>query len=202
VVNSAGKLRYMSGGTINVPITFRGPNGAAKASRWRLMKFLSWYDYLSNHDGRREDAIDWQSLGAVQRALHGVIRQEVLELGGRASRVIVGGKSQGCCTALDAMLTFPQALAGFVGIVGHLLSCTPVEQGGPQAAVPLHFFHEPEDNIMRWDWVQHGERRLREAGYRVLSRHRPDPEQHGHFVEGVEGAWMRSALRSICGPQR
>lgn len=170
------------------------------APRWRLAKFLSWYDYLSNYDGRREDAIDWQSLGAIQRALHSIIRHEIRELGGRASRVIVGGKSQGCCTALDATLTYPQALGGFVGVVGHLLSCTPVEPEGPQAATPLHFFHEPEDTMMRWEWVQRGERRLREAGYRVSARRRPDPEGHGHFVEGVEGAWIRSALRSICSP--
>lgn len=29
IVNSAGKLYYMSGGTVNCPVTFRGPNGAA-----------------------------------------------------------------------------------------------------------------------------------------------------------------------------
>jgi len=44
VVNSAGKLRYMSGGTINVPITFRGPNGAAKAvAAQHSQDFASWY---------------------------------------------------------------------------------------------------------------------------------------------------------------
>mmetsp|Transcript_57676 Transcript_57676/g.185324 ORF Transcript_57676/g.185324 Transcript_57676/m.185324 type:complete len:525 (-) Transcript_57676:265-1839(-) len=169
--------------------------------RWRLVKFLSWYDYLSNHDGRREDAIDWHSLGPIQRALHSIIRQEARELGGRPDRVIVGGKSQGCCTALDAALTYPQPLGGFVGVVGHLLSCTPVEPEGPQRATPLHFFHEPSDTIMLWDWVQHGEQRLRDAGYRVHARHLPDPEHQGHFVEGVEGAWIRSALRSICAPR-
>lgn len=172
------------------------------APQWKLAKFRAWYDYLSNHDGRREDAIDWHSLGAIQRALHGIIQHEMRELGGRASRVIVGGKSQGCCTALDATLTFPQALGGFVGIVGHLLSCTPVEPGGPQASTPLHFFHEPEDTIMRWHWVQQGQQRLREAGYHVYARRQPDPEKHGHFVEGVEGAWIRSALRSICAGRR
>ena len=29
IVNSAAKSLYMSGGEINVPIVFRGPNGAA-----------------------------------------------------------------------------------------------------------------------------------------------------------------------------
>ena len=44
IVNSAGKLRYMSGGTINVPITFRGCNGAAKAvAAQHSQDFSSWY---------------------------------------------------------------------------------------------------------------------------------------------------------------
>lgn len=44
IVNSAGKLRYMSGGTINVPITFRGCNGAAKAvGAQHSQDFSSWY---------------------------------------------------------------------------------------------------------------------------------------------------------------
>jgi pyruvate dehydrogenase E1 component beta subunit len=30
VINSAAKTFYMSGGTVNVPIVFRGPNGCAK----------------------------------------------------------------------------------------------------------------------------------------------------------------------------
>lgn len=29
IINSAGKLYYMSGGTVHCPVTFRGPNGAA-----------------------------------------------------------------------------------------------------------------------------------------------------------------------------
>lgn len=44
IVNSAGKLLYMSGGTINVPITFRGTNGAAKAvAAQHSQCFSAWY---------------------------------------------------------------------------------------------------------------------------------------------------------------
>lgn len=44
IVNSAGKLHYMSGGKINVPITFRGCNGAAKAvAAQHSQDFSSWY---------------------------------------------------------------------------------------------------------------------------------------------------------------
>jgi len=44
IVNSAGKLLYMSGGKINVPITFRGTNGAAKAvAAQHSQCFAAWY---------------------------------------------------------------------------------------------------------------------------------------------------------------
>jgi len=44
IVNSAAKLLYMSGGKINVPITFRGTNGAAKAvGAQHSQCFAAWY---------------------------------------------------------------------------------------------------------------------------------------------------------------
>mmetsp|Transcript_78771 Transcript_78771/g.96326 ORF Transcript_78771/g.96326 Transcript_78771/m.96326 type:complete len:416 (+) Transcript_78771:40-1287(+) len=44
IVNSAAKLKYMSGGKINCPITFRGCNGAAKAvAAQHSQCFAAWY---------------------------------------------------------------------------------------------------------------------------------------------------------------
>jgi len=169
-----------------------------KKPKWKLTQFLSWYDYITNFDGQKEDRIDIDSLLAMRRALHHLIRTEVRLLNGRTDRVILGGKSQGCCTALDAALTFPERLGGFVGCVGHLLSSTPVDAESPQIGIPMHFFHEVEDRIMRWPWVQKAENRLKEAGHSVHSRHSKDPEGNGHFIGGVEGRWVRQALQSIC----
>ena len=47
IINSAAKSLYMSGGEINVPIVFRGPNGAAarvaaQHSQW----FISWFSHI------------------------------------------------------------------------------------------------------------------------------------------------------------
>lgn len=165
---------------------------------WNLMKFISWYDYTSNHDGQKEDSIDWQSLFAIRQAIHGIIEKEAARLGGRYDHIILSGKSQGCCTALDSFLTYPKPLGGFIGLVGHLLDCTPVEAAGPQASVPMYFFHEVEDTTVRWRWAQKGEQTLREAGYKVHARHAQDPQKCGHFIGGVEGAFIRSSLRSIC----
>ena len=44
IINSAAKTRYMSGGTIQVPIVFRGPNGAAAGvAAQHSQCFAAWY---------------------------------------------------------------------------------------------------------------------------------------------------------------
>lgn len=172
---------------------------AARTGRkWELKRFNAWFDYLTDHGGKREDKIDQASLAEVREIIHGMIQHEAELLGGRFDRIILGGKSQGCCTALDALLRFPKQLGGFVGVVGHLLSCTPLSKESPQHSVPLHFFHEPQDEVMQWSWVKPGLQKLRASGYRVHSRRCKDPEDHGHWVDGIEGRWIRSAVTSIC----
>jgi len=47
IVNSAAKTRYMSGGTIAVPITFRGPNGPPGATGAQHSQcFAAWYSNI------------------------------------------------------------------------------------------------------------------------------------------------------------
>jgi pyruvate dehydrogenase E1 component beta subunit len=47
VVNSAAKLRYMSGGQVGVPIVFRGPGGAAlQLGAQHSQAFESWYAHV------------------------------------------------------------------------------------------------------------------------------------------------------------
>ena len=46
IVNTASKTHYMSGGQINVPIVFRGPNGAAsQVAAQHSQDFTSWYSH-------------------------------------------------------------------------------------------------------------------------------------------------------------
>lgn len=47
VVNSAAKMRFMSGGEISVPIVFRGPSGAAlQLAAQHSQAFESWYAHI------------------------------------------------------------------------------------------------------------------------------------------------------------
>ena len=44
IINSAAKTRYMSGGQVNAPIVFRGPNGAAaRVAAQHSQCYASWY---------------------------------------------------------------------------------------------------------------------------------------------------------------
>jgi pyruvate dehydrogenase E1 component beta subunit len=47
IVNSAAKTNYMSGGLVNVPIVFRGPNGAAsRVAAQHSQCYASWYAHV------------------------------------------------------------------------------------------------------------------------------------------------------------
>ncbi|KAJ3177717.1 pyruvate dehydrogenase E1, beta subunit [Geranomyces variabilis] len=47
IVNSAAKTRYMSGGMVNVPIVFRGPNGAAAGvAAQHSQDYAAWYGQI------------------------------------------------------------------------------------------------------------------------------------------------------------
>ena len=47
IINSAAKTLYMSGGEINVPIVFRGPNGAAaRVGTQHIQCFISWFSHI------------------------------------------------------------------------------------------------------------------------------------------------------------
>ena len=47
IINSAAKTLYMSGGQINCPIVFRGPNGAvAQVAAQHSQDFSSWYAHV------------------------------------------------------------------------------------------------------------------------------------------------------------
>src|SRR5919206_2534764 len=47
IINSAAKMRYMSGGQFHIPIVFRGPNGSAfQVSSQHSQALESWYAYF------------------------------------------------------------------------------------------------------------------------------------------------------------
>lgn len=165
---------------------------------WRRIKFNAWFDYLTDKAGTSENHICLESLLSMREKLHSLIRQEVKLAGGDPKRVIIGGASQGCCVAIDAAMTYEEELGGVIGLVGHILGSTPLDPS--KRNMPLHLFHEASDKEMRWTWVKRTVQRLVDEGFRVYSKRESDPSGSGHWIQEIEGSWIRSALRQIiCG---
>jgi len=165
-----------------------------KKLRWRRIKFNSWFDYLTDKAGSGENHIDLDSLLKMRARIHALIRSEIQRVGD-PKRVIIGGASQGCCVALDSAMTYPQELGGVIGLVGHILGSTPLDPS--KRKMPIHLFHEESDREMRWDWVKGTVQRLVSAGYNVSSKRELDPTGNGHWIQEIEGEWIRGALRKI-----
>jgi len=146
----------------------------------------AWYDYLTDFDGVREDKVNMKSLRKTRDRIFQLLHHEIGLLGGDASRVLIGGASQGCCTAMHCALQFPRVLGGFVGIVGHLLSCSPVPEA--KKHMPISLYNGLDDDIMRWSWVRKTFRRLEHAGYSNLTMHR-EPGV-GHDTGPKEREWL------------
>jgi len=127
------------------------------------IKQYAWYDYKTDHEGRQEDQLYAKTLRATRDRIFKILDREVAMLGGDASRVFLGGASQGCCTALHCALTYPKELGGFVGIVGHLLSSTPLPK--KKQRMPIYLYNGKQDQVMRWSWVRETYGRFKEAGY-------------------------------------
>merc|ERR1712048_280473 len=96
----------------------------------------------------------------------GVVDEEA-NIVGDHSHIFLGGSSQGCCAAFDVFARYPLRLGGFIGMVGHPLSLTPL-QNSSQCGVPCWFFNGAEDNYMQLHWVQPALERLKQAGWRQV----------------------------------
>eukprot|EP00933_Yihiella_yeosuensis_P072128 TRINITY_DN80435_c0_g1_i1.p1 TRINITY_DN80435_c0_g1~~TRINITY_DN80435_c0_g1_i1.p1 ORF type:complete len:436 (-),score=57.29 TRINITY_DN80435_c0_g1_i1:287-1594(-) len=161
---------------------------------WRRIKFTAWFDYKTDKGGMAENDICLESLHAMRERLHALIRQEVQRVGD-PKRVIIGGASQGCCVAIDAAMTYPEELGGVIGLVGHVLRSTQLCPS--KKKMPLHLFHETTDREMRWSWVKRTVQRLIDEGFNVISKREKDPSGTGHWIQDIEGDWIRSALKEL-----
>jgi predicted esterase len=80
------------------------------------MRMNSWYDIysLGLHADEDEDGMRASSYKVIQ------LLQHVMDEGIPASRIVLGGFSQGCAMALFTALTCEYKLAGVVGLSGYL----------------------------------------------------------------------------------
>lgn len=134
----------------------------------------AWHDYLTDHGGEGgrpdvEEVIDERHLAECRSRIHRILDDEIALLDGDASRVAIGGQSQGGCTSLDAALTYPRLLGGVFVSFGHLYSVSPA----PAAKRELRIwaFHGAADGTIASSLASRSFSRLLDAGFRMACLH-------------------------------
>lgn len=143
----------------------------------------AWYDILSFDDPpiRAYEP----HIKQVMEIVYGLIQQEKLK-GIPASRIMIGGFSQGGAIALHIGLRFQEVLAGIINLSGYLLFPEQFERERSAAShiTPFLFYHGQNDQIMPYGIGRAGYERLRKA------KHHAEwidyPAQHDVHPEAVD----------------
>ena len=134
-LRAIGDVRYVFPFAPVRPVTINGG-----------MSMPAWYDILGADLVRREDETSLRESAADLQAL---IDREVAR-GIPASRIVLGGFSQGCAMTLLAGLRAPQRLAGLLGMSGYLplAATTAAERSDANRGVPIFLAHGRMDPVV------------------------------------------------------
>jgi len=129
------------------PVRFVFPHGPTRPvtiNGGHVMR--AWYDILGTDIARREDEA---GLRASQALVEALIAQERAR-GIPASRIVLGGFSQGCAMTLMAGLRHSERLAGLLGMSGYLplADTTAAERNAANAGVPIFLAHGRSDPVI------------------------------------------------------
>jgi phospholipase/carboxylesterase len=104
------------------------------------MRMRAWYDIASLEFTPRGE--DEAGLRASLAEVQALVDREVAD-GVPASRIVLGGFSQGCAMALLTALRAPQRLAGVLGMSGYLplAGSTAAERSAASAGLPIFLGH-------------------------------------------------------------
>ena len=147
-------------------------------------KVHSWYDFKYGNCDRADDEPDIETLENSCSAIREIINDEY-KIVGCYSRILIGGVSQGCCTAfhLLSVLENEQPLGGFYGSIGHVMPCTDVSKIKGKVNGPIIFFCGANDTVYPWRWVKHTFARLDKLDNVELWREdNIEHEDDGHWI--------------------
>ena len=113
------------------------------------MSMPAWYDILGADLVRREDE---PSLRESATAVQMLVDREIAR-GVPASRIVLGGFSQGCAMTLLTGLRAPQRLAGLLGMSGYLplAAATAAERSEANRDTPIFLGHGRMDPVVPFE---------------------------------------------------
>ena len=125
----------------------------------------AWYDLYDADFGARADLNGVRTSQSHPEHLGTRAR----ERGIAASRIIVGGFSQGGAVALFAGLRHPERLAGIVALSTYLVDPESLAQQASSAnrRTPIFVGHGTQDEVVRFEWGRSSAKLLEDAGFQV-----------------------------------
>jgi phospholipase/carboxylesterase len=155
------------------PVRFVFPHGPTRPvtiNGGHVMR--AWYDILGTDIARRDEA----GLRASQALVEELIARERAR-GVRASRIVLGGFSQGCAMTLMAGLRHGERLAGLLGMSGYLplADTTAAERSAANADVPIFLAHGRADPVIALARATASRDALQALGYPVEWHDYPMP---------------------------
>ena len=152
----------------------------------------AWYDVLGTDLALREDEAGLRQSLALVEALIERERARGIE----ASRIVLGGFSQGCAMTLMTGLRYRERLAGLLGMSGYLplAATTAAERSTANAGVPIFLAHGRQDPVIAIDRATASRDALVELGYPVEWHDYPMP--HSVSAREIEdiNRWLLKVL--------
>jgi phospholipase/carboxylesterase len=152
------------------PVRFVFPHGPVRPVTINGgYEMRAWYDILDADlglDGRKLE--DEAGLRESQREVEALIAQERAR-GVAASRIVLGGFSQGCAMTFMTGLRHGERLAGLLGMSGYLplATLTATERSAANADVPIFQAHGSVDTVIPIDRAMASRDALTALGYPV-----------------------------------
>ncbi len=177
------------------PVRFifpRAPERPVTLNNGHVMR--AWYDIKGSDLQRTEDEPGLRDSFAQ---VHALLDREVAR-GVPASRIVLGGFSQGCAITLGAGLRYGQRLAGLVGLSGYLplAATTAAERRDANALTPVFLGHGTRDGMVQLPRGQAGRDTIAGLGNPV--QWHEYPMEHSVCPEEVRD--LRAFLLKVLAP--
>jgi phospholipase/carboxylesterase len=180
-LTSVGAVRFVFPHAPVIPVTIN--NG---------YRMRAWYDITGFGPGAQEDV---KGLRASMAAVEELIGREKAR-GMPASRIVLGGFSQGCAMALLTGVRHKERLAGIAGMSGYLplAASTAAERSDANASTPIFLAHGRHDPVVTPARGEAACDALLALGYDV--EWHDYPMEHSVCMEEIEdlGRWLAKVL--------
>lgn len=175
-------IRFIFPHAIERPVT---ANGGYEMS--------AWYDIIGNFADDAEE--DDEGINQSKEWIHELIAQEKSR-GIPANKIFLAGFSQGCAMALETGLTYPEKLAGIIGLSGYIpmLGSFKDRYNASNKDVPVFYAHGTHDDVVPIYRAHDALEIMRELGQNIEWHEYPMPHTLC-MPEIIDiGDWLRKVL--------